>query len=220
MNVLAIGAHPDDIELGCGASLLAHRERGDRISLLVMSNGQRGMRDSQPRTVEQERAAAALGAALYWGGFEDAAIPEGRPAVAAIEEIMHAVAADIVYSHAPNDTHQDHRATSLATLAATRRLPRVCMYESPTTLRFSPSVFVDVEGLVEPKVELISHHASQVLKNGIVDLAAIRAQATYRGFQARVRAAEAFETDRFVWDMRERRLDDEFLRAELELSRP
>ena len=37
MNVLAIGAHPDDIELGCGATLAAHAARGDSISLLVMT---------------------------------------------------------------------------------------------------------------------------------------------------------------------------------------
>jgi IS5 family transposase len=46
-------------------------------------------------------------------------------------------------------------------------------------------------------------HASQVLKNGLVDLEAVEAQARYRGFQARVKLAEAFEVERFLWDLRQ-----------------
>lgn len=42
MRVLAVGAHPDDIELGCGGTLLAHKARGDQISMLVLSRGEHG----------------------------------------------------------------------------------------------------------------------------------------------------------------------------------
>ncbi|MCA1670813.1 MAG: PIG-L family deacetylase [Actinobacteria bacterium] len=70
MNVLVIGAHPDDIELGCGAALLAHRRRGDRVDLLVMTTGGRGPQDARSRVAEQEDAAALLGAGLIWGAFE------------------------------------------------------------------------------------------------------------------------------------------------------
>ena len=75
------------------------------------------------------------------------------------------------------------------------------MYEAPTSVGFSPSLFVDVKGLVDAKVDLLRAHMSQVLKNGLVDLEAVEAQARYRGFQARVRQAEAFQTDRFVLDL-------------------
>ncbi|MFN2504664.1 MAG: PIG-L deacetylase family protein [Acidimicrobiales bacterium] len=71
MRVLAIGAHPDDIELGCGAVLLAHRRRGDPVDLLVMTAGGRGPQDARSRVAEQEDAAALLGAGLRWGAFED-----------------------------------------------------------------------------------------------------------------------------------------------------
>ena len=136
-----------------------------------------------------------------WGGFEDGAVPEGRAAIDVIEEAARALAAEIVYTHTPQDTHQDHRATAVATLAACRRLSRILMYEAPTSVSFAPSVFVDLNGLVEAKVDLLRAHVSQVLKNGLVDLEAIEAQARYRGFQARLRQAEAFETDRFVLDL-------------------
>ena len=201
MNVLAVGAHPDDIELGCGAALLAHRRRGDRVGLLVMTTGEGGPQAARSRVLEQEDAAALLGADLVWGGFYDGAVPEGREAIDVVQQAAQAVQADIVYTHAPQDTHQDHRATSVASLAACRRLARVLMYESPTSLSFTPSVFVDVNGLVEPKLDVLRAHVSQVLKNGLVDLEAVEAQARYRGFQARLRHAEGFMSERFVWDL-------------------
>jgi LmbE family N-acetylglucosaminyl deacetylase len=194
VNVLAIGAHPDDIELGCGATLLAHRERGDRLTLLVMTGRGRRIR-------EQEEAADLLGAQLVWGGFEDGSVPEGKAAIDVVERALAGAPADVVYTHSPRDTHQDHRATAAASLAAARKLSRVLLYESPTCQGFAPTVYVDVAGQVEAKLDLVRAHMSQVLKNGIVDLEAIEAQARYRGFQARVRWAEAFETERLVVDL-------------------
>jgi LmbE family N-acetylglucosaminyl deacetylase len=88
-----------------------------------------------------------------------------------------------------------------ATAAASRKTQRVLAYESPTSLGFSPTHFVDVEGLVEAKLNLIRVHLSQVMKNGLVDLEAVEAQTRFRGFQARVRHAEAFVASRFLWDI-------------------
>lgn len=204
-RVLAVGAHPDDIELGCGATLLAHRARGDRIALLVMTTGEQGPRTSVPsfsRTREQQDAAELLGAELFWGDFPDGAVPEDAPAVALVEAVMAETGADLVYTHAERDSHQDHRRTALATFAACRRLPHVLCYESPTTLAFEPGLYVDVGGLVEAKADLLRAHVSQVLKNGLVDLEAMEAQARQRGFAARIRWAEAFEVHRFVLDLR------------------
>lgn len=201
MKVLAIGAHPDDIELGCGGALLAHKARRDEITLLVMTTGEQGPQASRSRISEQEDAAKVLGADLLWAGFEDGGVPDGRAAVEAIQSVVKAIGADVVYTHHPNDSHQDHRATAAATQAACRRLSRVLMYEAPTTLGFAPNLFVDVAPFVEGKLTALRAHVSQVLKNGLVDLEAIEAQARYRGFQARIRHAEAFEADRFVWEL-------------------
>jgi LmbE family N-acetylglucosaminyl deacetylase len=201
VKVLAIGAHPDDIELGCGGALLAHRRRGDEVRLLVMTTGESGPQAARSRIQEQEDAAAILGASLVWGDFTDGAIPEGRDAVQAIQAVLDGFGADVVYTHSPRDTHQDHRATAHATMAAARRFSRILMYEAPTTQGFTPTVFAEIEGLVEDKLDLLRAHMSQVLKNGLVDLEAVEAQARLRGFQARVRHAEAFETDRFLWDL-------------------
>jgi LmbE family N-acetylglucosaminyl deacetylase len=201
LRVLAVGAHPDDIEIGCGATLLAHRLRGDDVTLLVMTTGEQGPQHASSRMQEQQDAADLLGAIVRWGGFPDGEVPTGRAAVEAVQAALDESRADIVYSHTPYDTHQDHRATATAVLAATRRLPRVLQYESPTSVGFDPNVFVDVAGLVERKLDLIRAHMSQVLKNGLVDLEALEAQSRCRGFQSRIRHAEAFQTDRFLWDV-------------------
>jgi LmbE family N-acetylglucosaminyl deacetylase len=201
VRVLAIGAHPDDIELGCGATLAAHSARFDEIFLLVLTTGEQGPQAAASRVEEQEAAADKLGATLFWGTFDDGAVPDGRAAIDLIERVMRETGAETIYTHSPHDTHQDHRATALATAAAARRSSRVLRYESPTTTLFSPNVFVDVEPYVGAKVDLVCAHVSQVLKNGLVDVDAIQAQARYYGFKARIHAAEAFETDRFVWDL-------------------
>ena len=115
--------------------------------------------------------------------------------------MIAATRADIIYTHSPNDTHQDHRSVAAASLAAARRTTRVLTYEAPSSRGFVPQMFLDVEGFVEQKLELIRAHESQVLKNRLVDLEAVAAQARYRGFQGRVHYAEAFEIERFVWDL-------------------
>ncbi len=201
MKILAVGAHPDDVELGCGAALIAHRARGDEVAMLVLTHGESGPQADSSRMDEQREAARILGARLYWGGFQDGAVPDDRSTVAVIERVLRETGADMLYTHVPRDTHQDHRAAGAASLAAARGTSRVLMYETPSTRAFSPTVFVDVEPHLEGKLAALRAHMSQVLKNRMVDLEAVAAQARYRGFQARLRHAEGFETDRFTWDL-------------------
>jgi LmbE family N-acetylglucosaminyl deacetylase len=197
MRVVAIGAHPDDVELGCGGTLLAHRAAGDDVTVLVMTDGTIGPQGAASRRDEQRDAAALLGARLVWGGFEDGAVPDGVEAVSAIQAVV--ADADVVYTHSVHDTHQDHRATARASFAAARRVARVLSYESPSSVDFEPTLFFDISGHVDGKLDLIRAHLSQVLGCGLVDLEAVAAQARFRGFQARATQAEAFEVHRFLW---------------------
>lgn len=203
MRVLAVGAHPDDVELGCGGALLCHARQGDEIALLVMTEGERGPQQFQPRRSEQENAAFRLGATLYWGGFPDGGVPDGAESVGVVEAVIQAFAPDVVYTHFPTDSHQDHRHTSAAVSAAGRRVQRLLHFESPTSLGFAPAVFVDVSEVVGVKLELVREHFSQVIHSGMVDLEAVEALARYRGFQARIERghAEGFAIGRFVWDL-------------------
>ena len=131
-SVLAVGAHPDDIELGCGASLLAHAAAGDVVTMLVMTGGESGP-GAAGRHGEQRNAARALGASLRWGGLRDCSLVADSATVAVVESVLADAQADLVYVHAPEDSHQDHRATAAATLSAARRLSRVLHYQSPVS---------------------------------------------------------------------------------------
>ncbi len=111
---------------------------------------------------------------------------------------MHA---DVLYTHAPRDTHQDHVATGTASLAAARRLPRVLCYQGPSTTTFEPTLYVDVDETISTKLAALGAHASQVQNCEMVDLDAVEAGGRYWGHRARMRYAEPFETPRFAWDL-------------------
>jgi len=187
--------------LGCGATLLRHVARGDDVTVLVMTAGQLGLIEGMSRLSEQEDAASRLGVRLCWGGFEDGSVPDGPEAIAVIDRVIAECDAETLYTHAAHDTHQDHRATATASLAAARRLPTVLQFETPSTQGFEPTVYVDVADTLDDKMVLLRSHLSQVLRQGPVDLEAIEAQARFRGFQGRIRYAEAFESARLAWDL-------------------
>jgi len=137
VHVLAIAAHPDDIERGCRGALVAHRERGDRLHLLVMTaGGSHGSADIPARMRAQEESAALLGADLLWGGFPDGAVPDGQPTIEVIQAAVILCRAGLVFTHAPRDSDPDHRATAAATLSACRLVCRVRLYETSTSLGF------------------------------------------------------------------------------------
>ena len=91
LGVLAIGAHPDDIELGCGGALLAHVAAGDTVTMLVVTGGENGPGDGARgagRRAEQERAARTLGAGLLWGGLRDCTLTPDAATVAVVERAL------------------------------------------------------------------------------------------------------------------------------------
>jgi LmbE family N-acetylglucosaminyl deacetylase len=153
------------------------------------------------RHQEQEQAARILGARLQWGGLVDCAVTPDSATVAVIERALRETEADLVYVHAPDDSHQDHRAVAAATLSAARRLSRVMHYQSPSTLTFTPTVFVDVTMQLSGKLAALEAHASQVEQSAMVEPDAVVASARHWGAQARIGYAEAFAPTRLVFDV-------------------
>jgi LmbE family N-acetylglucosaminyl deacetylase len=200
-SVLAIGAHPDDIELGCGGTLSAHRAAGDAVTMLVLTGGQNGPGTVADRVTEQEAAARALDALLLWGHLVDCAVNPDAATIAIVENAIAAVAADIVYVHSPDDSHQDHRATAAAALSAARHTSRVLHYRSPSTARFTPTVYVDIAAHLDRKLAAIACHGSQVEGSAMVDPEVVVASARHFGAEGRIKYAEAFAPARFVWDL-------------------
>jgi len=198
VKILAIGAHPDDIEIGCAGNLLKYATAGchNDIYLLVMSNGARGGEEAVRRE-EQERSAAILGAKdLIWGGYDDTELsPHMNRMVSEIEVLIRKICPDFIFVNCGNDTHQDHRSLSKATVSATRYVRNVLFYEVPTTVNFSPLVFVDIKDTLEQKIDSLLAHQSQVMKTNIEGLSiadVAKSTAVFRGIQGRVQYAEGF----------------------------
>ena len=196
MKVLAIGAHPDDIEVGCAGTLLKYAKQGHELYVLIMTEGHKGG-DSSVRKEEQLRSAEILKPReVIWGRYRDTELsPNMNQIIYDIEEVLKKIKPDFTFVNFGEDTHQDHRALSKATVTASRYIRNVLFYEGPTTHDFSPTVFVDIKETMDDKISMLLAHQSQVMKTNIEGLTIVdivRSTAVFRGIQGRVQFAEGF----------------------------
>jgi LmbE family N-acetylglucosaminyl deacetylase len=212
MRILAVGAHPDDIELGCGATLALFKQRGHEVYLLVLTKGE-ASGDPVVREKECKRSARTIGAdKVFFGNLQDTKITNGIETIMPIELLIKELKPNIIFAHSPKDAHQDHRNSGMAALSAARNSKKVLLYESPAALReFLPQVYVDVTSTFETKLEALKAFGTQVSKvyfkgknlnhraHRIPYVSnASEGLARYRGFQACVELAEAFEVGKFI----------------------
>lgn len=198
-RVLAIGAHPDDIELGCGGTLVRHAAVGHEVVMLVVTDGQNGPGDVSKRIKEAEAAAAIIGARVVFGGSQDGQVTAGSDTVKIIEKEIAALSPSIIYTHGDSDSHQDHRNVCAATISAARNSATLLHYQAPSALDFRPNFFVSLDDeSIQIKLEALNQHSTQVESSSRVSFDALDAAARYWGLQARTRYAEAFELTRGV----------------------
>jgi two-component system, NtrC family, response regulator HydG len=163
--VLAIGAHPDDVEIGAAGTLLAHRAVGDTVAILTLSRGARGG-DQAQRARESQEAADVIGARLFLDDLEDTRIAEGDPTIGAISRVVEELQPTVVYTHSIHDIHQDHRNTHRAAMVACRRVGRVYCFQSPSaTVEFRPTHFVAIDDQVGRKLKAIGTFGSQAVRD-------------------------------------------------------
>jgi len=209
-NVLAVGAHADDIEIGCGGVVAKHAKKGDNIYMLVMTTPEytsydgtvlRRREDGEKETIN---GAKVLGAKLVQLDFETKKLPYSGETVEAINEIIDRYSIDTIYTQWFHDTHQDHSRTTQAVMSAGRYVPTIVMYEPEypagrSYLGFRNQYYVDITETFEDKMESIKQHESQVQKyepNGFLE--AIEARCRHRGYEIGKRYAECFEVVRFL----------------------
>jgi LmbE family N-acetylglucosaminyl deacetylase len=197
VNILAIGAHPDDIEFGCGGSLIKYTRKGHRLFMLIMTAGDLGA-PAETRQTEQLDSQRILGAEkIFWGGYADTHLAMSVELIKKIEGVIATVQPEFIFCNFPDDTHQDHRHLAQAIMSATRYIRNVLFYEGPTTQNFNPQVYVDIADTLETKIEALQAHRSQVMKTNIEGLSIVevaRSCANFRGIQGRVKYAEAFHS--------------------------
>lgn len=204
MNILAIGAHPDDIEFGCGGTLIRYVQKGHNLYLMVLTQGEMGG-EGEIRKIEQLASSKILGAReVYFDEYKDTRLPLDKGVIDSIERVLNIVSPDFIFVNYFDDTHQDHRHLAQATISATRYIRNVLFYEVPTTQNFSPNVFVNIEDVLEKKLASLEAHNSQLLKTNIEGLSIIevaKSSANFRGIQGRVKYAEGFISLRLFIDV-------------------
>jgi LmbE family N-acetylglucosaminyl deacetylase len=195
MRMLAVGAHPDDIEIGAGALISKSVGLGLDIDLLILTDDEQ---ESAVRRVEAVRAAGELGVAsdrVVFGGLADGNLRADGETVRRIRELMaeRGIDPDIVVTHSQADSHNDHvEAHRLAHAVFRKRVfLHYSIHLSGELDRFAPRVFVDVSGArLDAKNRALSSHRSQQDRIGKADL--VKHEMMLGGL-ARLDRAEAFE---------------------------
>ncbi|MFH1332273.1 MAG: PIG-L deacetylase family protein [archaeon] len=189
--VLAIGAHPDDIELGCGGALAKHIALGDSVYCLIMTNGEKGK-----HSAGKEECLASLNALglkeVFFGNFADGFLSDDQTTVNFIETFINKFGVTRVYTHSPNDRHQDHRNCSHAVSSAARRIKDILLFQGPSTISFEPHYFVELsDSNFARKIEALSCYGSQLSK-GTINPNLTRNIAELHGAMCNKKYAEAF----------------------------
>lgn len=207
MNVLAIGAHFDDIELGCGGALAKHVAKGDSVYAYVatlsgFTNHQNiEIRSNGTATKEGENAMAILGVELIKGSFKTLEIEFIDTLNLEILKIVEEKKIDTVYSHWMGDIHHDHQAVARASLHSCRHVPRQVMFRSNwyhSNLDFKGNFYVDISDFWDVKKLSIEAHESEMERTGRKWIEFFHNEAKNAGQRIGVRYAEVFEVIKWL----------------------
>jgi LmbE family N-acetylglucosaminyl deacetylase len=191
---LAFGAHPDDLELGCGATLAKLVEAGAHVRAVIFSHGSLGASPGVDRAAETRAALRSLGVEdVHVHSFPDTRLHEHlNDLITAMQAHVRETTPDRVYTMFKDDRHQDHRAVHQASLVACRRAAQILAYETPSSYpNFVPTVFEQVGDYMERKVEALKLHESQADRL-YMNEDMIRSAAHFRGVQVELGRAEGF----------------------------
>jgi LmbE family N-acetylglucosaminyl deacetylase len=208
MKVLAIGAHFDDVELGCGGTVARHVRNGDEVIIYVATNSgfsdyaQRVIRRPDVALAEGRRAAEILGVKnLVCDTFETNHLEFNDSLMCSLLKLIEQYRFDAIYTHWKDDIHHDHRALALATLAAGRHVPRLMMYRSnyyDSGSQFNAAFYSDITETMELKKEAIRAHESEYSRVGEKWLNFFINQNSNDGQKIGVKYAETFQVVKYL----------------------
>ncbi|EAM2857310.1 PIG-L family deacetylase [Salmonella enterica] len=205
-GILAFGAHPDDIELGCGASISRLANEGYYIIAIVMTAGSKGCDTIVDRHAETRAALEYLGChKVFLLDFEDTYTSNyiSEMTESLINIISNQLPTDIdfvrAYTMSDLDRHQDHRAVHKASIVVCRNIPQILIYETPSNrLTFVPQVFeaIDINAF-NHKIKSLSFHISQKDRT-YMQASELLTLAQFRGQQAGCELCEGFSVYRMI----------------------
>jgi bacillithiol biosynthesis deacetylase BshB1 len=193
VDVLAIAAHPDDVELTCGGTLHKLKQRGYRFGIVDLTRGEMGTRGTpEIRAREARRAAEILGAEFRESlDLGDGGLRRGREEELAVIDVIRREKPRLVFTPYPEDRHPDHRragqlVTDACYYAGTRKIetahpahrPQQAIYFS-TMVAQTPQFLVDVTDVIEIRRAAMRAFESQFYKEGSTEPPTMLAQKSF-----------------------------------------
>jgi len=184
MNILFVGAHPDDLEIFCGGTAALYAMGGHKVFFCVATNGNVGSSTLPPneiaaiRKIEAQRGAEVIGAELIWLDFDDEFLLDSRETRLAFIEAFRRADPDVVFCHWRQDYNPDHSISGMivdecihmagipnirtASPPTTRKkIPHVYFMDTPAGIGFEPEIYVDITQTFKTKVQMVKMHKSQ-----------------------------------------------------------
>jgi LmbE family N-acetylglucosaminyl deacetylase len=202
VNILAIGAHFDDIELGCGGTIAKHVAAGDKVYAYVATDSgfknqnNEIIRTNETALDEGQIAMAILGAELIRGNFNTLEVEFTEELNVQILRIVKDQRIDKVYTHWIGDIHHDHQAVARASLHSCRHVPSMLMYRSNwyhSNLDFRGNFYVDITNFLDRKMESVRAHKSEMNRTQEKWIKFFRNEAENAGQRIGVQYAEVYE---------------------------
>lgn len=208
MNILAIGAHFDDVELGCGGTLAKHAQNGDNVYVYVatvsgFSNQyNQTVRSNEIALEEAQAAMQILGVKeLICGKFKTLEVEFVDELNIEILTIVEEKKIDKVYAHWIGDIHHDHQAVAKASLHSCRHVQRLLMYRSNwyhSTMEFRGNFYIDITRQWNAKERAIQAHASEMDRTSSKWIGFFKNEAENAGQRIGVDYAEVFEVVKWL----------------------
>ena len=207
MNVLAIGAHFDDIELGCGGAVSKHVANGDNVYAFVATrSGYKNpsgviVRSDDVAMQEGINAMKILGVELFCGDFNTMEVEFTDDLNIQILNIMENYQIDLVYTHWIGDIHHDHQVVARSSLHSCRHAKRLLMYRSNwyhSPMDFKGNFYVDISDYLENKIKAVESHVSELERTHGKWINFFENEAENAGQRIGVKYAEVFEVVKWL----------------------
>jgi len=204
-TILAVGAHPDDIEMGCGGTLAKLKAEGAAVYTAVMTKCEDELtkKEKDKRILEYYASSKILGVKkAYAYDFPNRELPRHSVEIMGeLEVLQNTIKPDIVFIPYLEDSHQDHNATAQCAVRSFRKNESIIQYE---ILRygshtFTPNLFVDITRYLNQKIKMLNCYNTQKIRRAYFDNASFRGLARTRGAQGGFRYAEGFVIYKMLW---------------------
>ena len=211
MNILAIGSHFDDVEIGCGGSLINFRKKGHKIHLIVVTNSEyTNFNGSIIRSKEQALnegvcAANILGVTSFVNmDYACKTVKCDKSLIEGLNSLIDRVSPDLIFTHWYGDLHEDHYEVARASLVATRHYPCVLTYRSNwyhASSLYNGRFYVDITDTIDAKSNLMRLHEVEYKRRGEAWIDFMRARAKEAGLRIGVPYAEEFEVFKYRMEL-------------------